>query len=76
MKKLILISIILFLCFLKAQGGFEFAQTVTVDDGEGNAYDLIFGFSPGYTDGYDDGNPILGQFRGWKKVDHTKGKEK
>ena len=57
MKKLILISIILFLCFLKAQGGFEFAQTITLDDAGLNdyTYDLTFGFSPDYTDGFDDG---------------------
>ena len=55
MKKLILISIILFLCSLKAQDGFQFAQTVTVDNGVGTHYDLTFGFSPDYTDGFEEG---------------------
>ena len=59
MKKLILISIILFLCSLKAQDGFQFAQTVTVDRGVGISYDLTFGFSPIATDTFDFGTDLL-----------------
>jgi hypothetical protein len=49
---------LLFLSYLSAQG-FQFAQTVTVDGGQGNAYDLIFGFSPDATDGFNDGTDEL-----------------
>ena len=49
---------LLFLSYLSAQG-FQFAQTVTVDGGQGNVYDLIFGFSPDATDGFDDGTDEL-----------------
>ena len=49
---------LLFLSYLSAQG-FQFAQTVNVDDGQGNAYGLIFGFSPDATDGFDDGTDVL-----------------
>ena len=49
----------MFFSYLSAQGGFEFAQNVTVDGGQGNAYDLIFGFSPDATDGFDDGTDVL-----------------
>jgi len=49
---------LLFLSYLSAQG-FQFAQTVTVDGGQGNSYDLIFGFSADATDGFDDGTDIL-----------------
>ena len=49
---------LLFLSYLSAQG-FQFAQTVTVDGGQGNSYDLIFGFSADATDGFDDGTDEL-----------------
>ena len=51
--------LLMFFSYLSAQGGFEFAQNVTVDGGQGNAYDLIFGFSPDATDGFDDGTDVL-----------------
>ena len=55
-KKVIIPFIsLLFFSYLSAQSGFEFAQNVTVDGGQGNAYDLIFGFSPDATDGFDAG---------------------
>ena len=54
MKKAIIPFIsVLFFSYLSAQG-FQFAQTVTVDDNQENSYDLTFGFSPDATDGYDD----------------------
>ena len=48
---------VLFFSYLSAQG-FQFAQTVTVDDNQENSYDLTFGFSPDATDGYDDGTDV------------------
>jgi hypothetical protein len=57
-KALIPFISLLFLSYLSAQG-FQFAQTVTVDGGQGNAYDLMFGFSTDATDGFDDGTDEL-----------------
>ena len=45
---------LLFFSYLSAQG-FQFAQTITVDNGDTESYDLTFGFSPDYTDDFDVG---------------------
>ena len=46
---------VLFFSYLSAQG-FQFSQTIMVDDNQGNfTPELTFGFSPDYTDGYDNG---------------------